>query len=116
MARAVWSTGFINIAPGGTTSRFYTIPDGFTMVLRNMTFTFGGTPNGHGPPVLQVVFGSNSAVIWTIGAANVQLRTYQWEGREVASNSGEGPFLPSLEATWLDGYSSFTANGFLLAN
>jgi hypothetical protein len=115
VAPRVWSTNFVTISPGSGAPTFYTCPDNYTMVLKNMTFTFGGTGNGHGQ-VLTVDFGLPSCVVWTLGSANVQNRTYQWEGRETWQQSGEGPFLPTLNVTTIDGYSSFTANGFLLSS
>jgi hypothetical protein len=83
------------------------------MVIREMTFTYNGAANGHGY-VLVVKFGALPATIWQIGAANVQLRTYQWAGREVCNQGGEGPFGPTLHVTTMDVYSSLRVNGYLL--
>lgn len=112
-ARRVWSTNFITLGPPAFAGGGYICPAGMTMVLKNMTFTFNGTPNGHGF-VLQICFGLPSCVVWEIGAANAQARTYQWEGRETYAQPTEGPFEPTIYMPWMDTYSSFTANGFLL--
>jgi hypothetical protein len=111
----VYSTNFIEYVPGLGYPPAYTCPASQTMIVRNMTFTWlvPGVDPGLGP-ALNVRFGTAQALIWIIGQANAQNRTYQWEGREVFTQGPEGPFEPTLECTFPESLAHLRVSGFLL--
>lgn len=112
MAR-VYTTNFLSLDPEVAGDFAWAVPDGFTAVIRNMTFTYRGVSGSFFLPWFQVTVGiTASNVIWQISGRNITARTFQWEGREVLT-----PLIDQLFTVHLPvPQCSFRANGYLLSD
>lgn len=98
----VYSTKFIASA-GVTTSVVYNAPPGFRMVLRNMTFTFGGVSG-----FLTASYGAGPVFYRVNNVGTYPNNSYQWEGHLVF-NAGDSLRVDS-SGTSVD----VCASGYLL--
>jgi hypothetical protein len=107
----IYSTCFLDSAGAPPPSNYeYTVPEGFVVVVRNITFTFWGRgyPGLFGGNVLNVYSQLTNTSIWALSPGTIQNRTYFWEGREVFV-FGDGVTVSTDIAQ-----CSYRVNGFLL--
>jgi hypothetical protein len=106
VARAVYSTRFVEIPFGAPASASYTVPAGYIAVVRDIDVRFSGGTGG--PMVVQVA--DPNVILAVLNSGDAITGMAQWQGRTVCN---EGEVLEALNLGSVD--ASCAVSGYLLS-
>jgi hypothetical protein len=107
VSQHVYSTRFVNVAPAGTNTIYYTVPAGKVAVVRTMTFGYAEPARQAG--AMTVLLAAANSRVWVVLTTASSAGSAEWQGNMVLP-AGEQirAAYTGTPGQWL------TVSGFLL--